>query len=177
MVQIRRWVVLVIVIAAVLTVDQVTKALVLANLNVGESVQPIPALQDFFQITLTENRGAAFGFLPQGGDIFLIIAFIVVIVMLFVYPRLEPDQWTGRIAVGMVSGGALGNAMDRLQHGVVIDFVHLQIPGVISNVSNIADHAIVFGVLVLLVMSWRSDSRPKPTPDTSSPNEVPSRGE
>jgi len=176
MVHIRRWIALVIVIAVVLVVDQFTKAIVLANLSVGESVQPIPALRDYFQITLTENRGAAFGFLPQGGDIFLIIAFIVVIVMVFVYPRLESGQWAARIAVGMVCGGALGNALDRLQHGAVIDFVHLQLPGVISNVSNIADHAIVFGVLVMLVSSWRGEIRQKPTSETGA-NELPSRSE
>ena len=166
--QIRRWVLLGLVIAAVLLIDQGTKAIVLANLVVGESAQPIPALQDFFQITLTENRGAAFGFLPQGGDMFLIIAVIVVIAMVFVYPRLEADQWAARVAVGMVCGGALGNALDRLQHGAVIDFVHLQIPGVISNVSNLADHAIVLGVIIMLIISWRTDSKPKDHAEAST---------
>jgi signal peptidase II len=56
-----------------------------------------------------------------------------------------------------VCGGAIGNALDRLEYGAVIDFIHYTIPGVISNVSNLADHAIVFGVLLLVLESWRGD--------------------
>jgi signal peptidase II len=53
----------------------------------------------------------------------------------------------------------LGNALDRIQYGLVVDFIHYQIPGVISNVSNLADHAIVAGVLLFFVDSWRSDRK------------------
>lgn len=159
--QLRRWSVLILVISVVLLVDQASKSLIMSRLVYGESIQPIPALSPFFQITYTENRGAAFGFLPQAGDLFLIIAFVVMIAMLFLYPRLQPNAWGARIAVGLICGGALGNALDRLQHGAVIDFIHYQIPGVISNVSNLADHAIVIGVLTMLIESWRGDPRRK----------------
>ncbi|MDX2161740.1 MAG: signal peptidase II [bacterium] len=157
----RAWIVLFVVIGLVLAVDQGAKRLVLAQMAYGETVQPIAALVPYLQITLTENRGAAFGFLPQGGDIFLVIAFVVVAVMLVLYPRLGANAWASRIAVGMVCGGALGNALDRLQYGAVVDFVHLQIPGLVSNVSNFADHAIVIGVFILVVQSWRTDGQQK----------------
>ncbi|MFN8531598.1 MAG: signal peptidase II [Anaerolineae bacterium] len=157
----RRWIVVLLVIAFVLVIDRVTKQYVVDHLHHGESVQPIPALYPYFQITFTENRGAAFGFLPQSGDMFLIIAILVVAAMLIFYPRLPEGAWGSRIATGMICGGALGNAIDRLMYGAVVDFIHYQLPGVVSNVSNIADHAILAGVVLLLVESWRMDVRMK----------------
>lgn len=153
----RKWAVLLAIIGLTLAVDQVTKQIIMSQLMLGESVQPIPALAPLFQITYSENLGAAFGFLPQASDIFLVIAFIVVIAMLIFYPRVPDHLRVTRYAMGLVCGGALGNAFDRLQHGAVIDFIHYTIPGVISNVSNLADHAIVIGVLLMLIESWRSE--------------------
>jgi signal peptidase II len=153
----RRWLFLAVVIATVLILDQVTKRLVVGALDLGESITPIPALGDFFQLTRSENTGSAFGFLPQAGDIFLVIAVVVVAVMLAFYGRLPERARLTRLGVGLVCAGALGNALDRLEYGAVVDFIHYRIPGVISNVSNLADHAIVFGVIMIFIDSWRSD--------------------
>ena len=153
----RNWLLLVVVIGVVLTVDQITKRLILDTMLIGETRQPVPALAPYFQFTRSENTGAAFGFLPQGGDIFLVIAVIVVIAMFFFYPRIPADGGLTRVGIGLICGGALGNALDRLQHGPVIDFIHYQIPGLISNVSNLADHAIVLGVALIFIDSWRSE--------------------
>lgn len=157
-VMVRKWVVLFVMIALTLAVDQATKRIIIAQLQLGESVQPIPALAPVFQLTRSENTGAAFGFLAHASDIFLIIAIIVVIAMIAFYPRIPASARITRYATGLVCGGALGNAIDRIDHGAVIDFIHYTIPGVISNVSNLADHAIVFGVLLILFESWRTDS-------------------
>lgn len=153
----RNWIVLLGMIVTVLAADQVSKHLIIDRLAIGETRQPIPALSPFFQVTRSYNVGAAFGFLPQAGDLFLIVAVVVVIGMLYFYPRLPQEAWPTRLALGLICGGALGNALDRLQFGHVIDFIHYQIPGLISNVSNLADHAIVFGVIVVLLDSWRLD--------------------
>ena len=154
----RNWVYLLAIVGVLLVLDQVSKRLVVDNLLLYESHQPIPALSPFFQITRTENSGSAFGFLPQAGDIFLIIAIIVSLAMVYFYPRIEDDNWLLKTASGLVVAGALGNALDRLQYGLVIDFIHYQIPALgLSNVSNIADHAIVLGVILVLVDSWRGD--------------------
>lgn len=162
----RKWLVLLVVVGVTLLVDQVTKSVIIAQVAVGETVQPIPALVPLFQITRSVNTGAAFGFLPQAGDIFLVIAVVVVIAMFIFYPRLPESARLTRYAIGLVCGGALGNALDRLQHGAVVDFIHYTIPGVISNVSNLADHAIVIGVLLLVIESWRET--PKDAPAASS---------
>jgi signal peptidase II len=153
----RRWLLLLAIVLAVLLVDQVTKRIIVERLQLGQTIQPIEALVPFFQVTYSLNTGAAFGFLPEAGDLFLIIAIIVVIVMFFYYPRLPDAAGLTRIGLGLICGGALGNAIDRLTYGHVVDFIHYQIPGVISNVSNLADHAIVLGVILVLIESIRLD--------------------
>lgn len=158
---IRHWLLLLAIIAAVLAADQFSKRLVVENLRLGESRQPIPALTPFFQITRSHNTGSAFGFLPQAGDLFLVIALVVVIAMFYFYPRLRERAILQRIGAGLICAGALGNAIDRIQYGLVIDFIHYQIPGVISNVSNIADHAIVLGVGFIFIDSWLKDRADK----------------
>ncbi|MBL8161430.1 MAG: signal peptidase II [Anaerolineae bacterium] len=165
----RRWLQLIIIVALVLLADQLTKRYIVDHIQVGETRRVIPALSPLFQITHSQNVGAAFGFLPQAGDIFLIIALVIVVAMFIFYPRIPADAPITRIGMALVCGGALGNALDRLEYGHVIDFIHYQIPGVISNVSNLADHAIVFGVLLVLVESWRLDRRKPPTPEVQQP--------
>ncbi len=154
----RKWLFLVVIVIAVIVIDQVTKQFIIDHVPFGESVSPIPALSPFFQITYIHNTGAAFGFLPQGGDLFLIIELVVVVILIGFYPRIAAQERLTRLGIALVIGGALGNATDRITHGAVIDFIHYQIPGVISNVSNLADHAIVIGVIVIFVQSWRADS-------------------
>lgn len=141
----------------VLALDQTTKLTVINDLRLGETRQVIPALSPFFQVTRSHNTGSAFGFLPQAGDLFLIIAIVVVAAMVIFYPRVPPQARLVQFATGLICGGALGNALDRLAHGYVVDFIHYQIPGLISNVSNLADHALVLGVIVLFVDSWWSE--------------------
>jgi signal peptidase II len=167
---VKRWLRLIALAGLVLLADQVSKRMIVDRLMLGETVQPIPALAPFFQITRGENVGAAFGFLPQAGDIFLIIAVVVVVALIIFYPRIPDRAVLTRIGVGLVCGGALGNALDRLQYGAVVDFIHYQIPGVISNVSNLADHAIVIGVLLIVVESWRTEPKP-------APNKLPEQSE
>ena len=166
----RKWLFLLVIVAAVLLVDQVTKHQVITHLRLGESYQPIPALYPFFQITRSENTGAAFGFLPQTGDLFLVIELVIVAILLIFYPRVADKDSLTQLAIGLVVGGALGNAFDRVAQGAVIDFIHYQIPGLVSNVSNLADHAIVLGVLIIVVKSWRSDSETAPEEEKSGEN-------
>lgn len=157
----RRWIELFAVIGVVLLVDQLTKRLVVDSLALGQAIEPIPALRDFFQITRSHNTGASFGILPQAGDLFLVIALGIVIGMIVFYPRIPLEARVRRLALAMVCGGALGNAIDRLEYGYVIDFIHYTIPGLVSNVSNLADHAIVLGVLILFIESWLAERQEK----------------
>ena len=149
----RYWLQLPGIAGSVLVADQASKALVAGSMAPGQSFAPVPALEQVFRITYSQNRGAAFGLLPAAADVFLVAALVFVAALLWQYPRLAASGRLTRIGCGLLCGGALGNAADRLQHGLVIDFIHYQIPGVISNVSNLADHAIVLGALLLLLES------------------------
>jgi len=153
----RRWNILFVTTTVVIIVDQVSKQIVIRSLPLGASINLIPALSPLFQITYSENTGAAFGLLPQAGPLFLLIAVVVVAAMFIFYRRVPEKALLSRIAIGLISGGALGNVINRLQYGAVIDFIHYQIPGIISNISNLADHAIVFGVMLIFLSSWRSE--------------------
>lgn len=157
----RRWLLLFGVIAVVLLLDQASKQWVVDHLVPGQTISPIPALVPFFQLTFSYNTGAAFGFLPNAGDVFLILAVIVVLAMVFFYPRIPASAWMSAVGIALVCGGAMGNAIDRVRHEAVVDFIHYQIPGVVSNVSNLADHAIVGGVFLMLVDSWIQERREK----------------
>jgi signal peptidase II len=150
----RRLLRVAVIIFGVLALDQISKQLVIDNIAAGDTRDPIPALADYFQLTHSANTGAAFGIFANAGDFFLVLAIIVVLAMLYYYPHLPENATITRLATGLVCGGALGNAIDRIHHGYVIDFIHYQIPGVISNVSNIADHAIVGGVILILIDSY-----------------------
>lgn len=151
----NNWVLLAALASTVLAADQISKNIIIRVLQVGESV---PVLPPVFAITRSENTGSAFGFLPNAGDLFLILAIVIVAGLLLFYRRIPPRARLTRIGVALVCGGALGNATDRVFHGAVIDFIHYTLPGVISNISNLADHAIVLGVILLVIESWRSDA-------------------
>lgn len=152
----KQWAMLLAVIGGVLAVDQWSKLYIESVLAPGQTVLPIPALGDYFRIVRSHNTGAAFGFLPDAGWLFGLIAVGVSIGMLVAHARMPSGDWGKRLAMGLIIGGALGNVIDRLRIDHVIDFINYRIPGLFSNVSNIADHGIVGGVILLLILSWRS---------------------
>ncbi len=153
----RKWLVLLLALCLAVTLDQATKAWALGNMQLYETRQPILALAPLFQLTLISNTGAAFGILPMAGDVFLVVGPLIIIGLLLSMRTTAADARLIPFATGLIIGGAIGNLLDRLQHGHVIDFIHYQIPDVISNVSNLADHAIVLGVLLIIAESlWRS---------------------
>ncbi|MBX3084905.1 MAG: signal peptidase II [Anaerolineae bacterium] len=152
-----RWLMLLIPAVAIFTLDQVSKAWMLNNLVMGQSIRPIEWLGDLLTFTLSANTGAAFSMLPQLADIFLLIALAMIVGIVVFYRRMPAGYRLDRIALGLLLGGVCGNALDRLRHGFVVDFFHITIPSVISNVSNFADHAIVVGIIVLFILQWRRD--------------------
>jgi signal peptidase II len=142
--------------ALVLLVDQVSKHLVMVRLAEGQSWDIVPWLAPVFRITHVTNMGAVFGLLPQWSDFFIVVAAIV-IVAIIIYHRQVPDgQWLMRAALGLQLGGAMGNLVDRLRRGSVVDFIDLNFwPLHEWPVFNLADASIVTGVALLaLLMLW-----------------------
>jgi len=137
----------------ILVADQMSKYLVLSNLNPGQSWNPVASLTPWASITHVTNTGAAFGLFPDRGSFFVVIAVIVVAVIIFYYRHLPAGQWWIKISLGLQLGGALGNLLDRLRLGYVIDFIDFKI----WPVFNVADSAIVIGVAILAYYLLRDE--------------------
>jgi signal peptidase II len=137
--------------ALVVTLDQVTKYLVRANLSLGESVPE----EGPFRITYVTNTGAAFGIL-QGQTLFLMVTTflgLAAIVLYFLYPPMEHGVL--RLALGLQLGGAVGNLADRVRLGKVTDFIDVG-PW---PAFNVADSSIVVGVAIIVGFFLLAESR------------------
>lgn len=140
--------------------DQLTKAWVRQNLDLGEIYWPSLWLSDYIRLLHWKNYGAAFGIFQNGNLVFTILAFIVSLVIIYYFPQVPRNEGIVRIAMSMMLGGAVGNLIDRLHQGYVTDFVSVgEFP-----VFNIADASISTGVAVLFIGMWLQDRR-KPQTD------------
>ncbi|MGH2448085.1 MAG: signal peptidase II, partial [Chloroflexota bacterium] len=119
-----------------------SKWLVIRNLSRGREVVILGGL---VRLDYIRNSGAAFGILQTHGLVFALIALVVVGAILFYARRLAASPWPVAAATGFILGGAVGNLVDRLRLGYVVDFIDLRW----WPVFNLADSAIVIGVLVL----------------------------
>jgi signal peptidase II len=162
------WWVLPAVAVLALALDQWTKYLVVSSLALYESWMPISALGNIFTIHHVTNTGAAFG-LFQNGNLFFVIVAIIVSLIIVLYYRYVPDgQWLVRVSLGMQLAGALGNLIDRLRFGYVVDFLDFQI----WPVFNFADTSIVVGVILLALLLLREDYLERKKVDTSRAGEA-----
>jgi signal peptidase II len=110
---------------------------------------PLPVVGDFLRFTYVENRGAAFGLLQDQTAFFVLVGVIVIGVIAASYRYLPRSGFRLHLALGLQLGGAIGNLIDRVRQGYVVDFVDF---GYHSNwwpVFNVADSAIVIGVALL----------------------------
>jgi signal peptidase II len=134
----------------VILLDQGTKQLAEAMLSYAQPV----AVLSFFDLTLLYNKGAAFSFLSdQSGwqrGFFIVLALVVSLVMLIWLSRLKRHEVWQAVALGLIIGGAIGNMMDRILFGHVIDFIHLHYAEHYWPAFNIADSAIFVGVAIML---------------------------
>jgi signal peptidase II len=142
--------------ALVLLTDQLGKYFVTAWLKEGQSRHVAPWLAPIFRITHVTNTGAAFGLFPKWGDFFVVVAALVIVVIIIYYRYLPDGHSLARVALGLQLGGALGNLVDRLRQGFVVDFIDLNFwPLHNWPVFNLADSSVVAGVTLLaLLMVW-----------------------
>jgi signal peptidase II len=140
---------LVLVAALVFAADQLSKAVVMATMRPGDSIPLIPPVLDLHYIT---NRGVAFGLFAHFGDAFIPVAIVIMAIIVAYYRGLRTRRLWLRTALGMQLGGALGNLLDRLRYGSVVDFLDFHIDAINFRwpVFNLADSAIVIGVGILL---------------------------
>ncbi|MEJ5200839.1 MAG: signal peptidase II [Anaerolineales bacterium] len=131
---------------AVIVLDQVSKYWVRANIPLEGIWSPWPWLTPYARLVHWYNTGVVFGLFQGKGDIFAVLAIIVSIAIVYYFPRIPPRDWPLRIALGLQLGGAIGNLIDRIVLGHVIDFISIWT----FAVFNIADASITMGVIVLI---------------------------
>lgn len=129
-------------------VDRITKAVVERRYGVGYGPRPI--IDNVLFLTVTRNRGAAFGLFQDFTLGFLVVSVVVLLGILLYYGRVPAADWPARLGLALVFGGAISNAYDRGLRGSVIDFIELPH----WPVFNVADSAISVGVVLLLVGSF-----------------------
>ena len=141
---------------AIVVVDQITKAWLTSFLAPGQSVDVVG---DLVRLVHGQNAGGLFGFLQGQAVVFGIVSIVVVGLIVAYHARSGRDPYLS-ITLGLLLGGALGNLIDRLRLGYVVDFVDAGIGSLRWYTFNIADAAISFAILLLLAASiWPSLAR------------------
>jgi signal peptidase II len=134
----------------VIIVDQISKFVANAQLVYAE---PLPVLPSF-NLTLLYNRGAAFSFLSDAGGwqrwFFVVVSVVAVVFLTYWLRKLKSGQWILALALSLVIGGAVGNLVDRLWLGHVVDFIQLYYKSFYWPAFNVADSAITVGAVLLV---------------------------
>ncbi len=140
----------------VIILDQLTKIWATQALTFNQPIAVLP----FFNLTLLHNTGAAFSFLANAGGwqrwFFTILAICVSFVLVLWLARLKSNQYGLASALALILGGALGNVIDRLNYGYVIDFLDFFYKNWHWPAFNIADSAITIGAAILIVDAFRT---------------------
>ncbi|MBC8588650.1 signal peptidase II [Paratissierella segnis] len=140
---------MIVLIAFIIIIDQLTKHLAIKYLK-GQS--PVVLIKNFLSLHYTENAGAAFGILQEKRMLFVIITTIFLLVISFyIIKYFNELSLISKIGASVLLGGAIGNYIDRVRHGFVVDFISAKITKTYDfPVFNIADMAIVLGTLVIV---------------------------
>jgi signal peptidase II len=148
----------------VIFLDRLTKLAIVQSLRLGEGAPVVPG---FFDIVFVLNPGAAFGFMATLSDrvrnpLFILISLLAVILIVFYHTRYLRSQHLVSVALGLVLGGALGNLIDRLYYGMVVDFLDVHVGPYHWPAFNVADSAISIGVGLMILdmlLDWRRERR------------------
>jgi signal peptidase II len=140
--------------ASALVLDQVTKAIVRNTMVLGQS---IPVLGDFLRFTYVENPGIAFGIRLGDGTVFTVLSILASIGILVYLITHWNDPMGVKCGLALILGGAFGNLIDRILHGKVVDFIEMSVDKYSWPVYNIADAAVVIGMVVMLITVFRHE--------------------
>jgi len=139
----------ILLIAGVVLLDQLTKILVWSLMQVGESVDIIP---NVFRFTYVQNEGAAFGMLAEHRWIFMVLSVIGIAAMLIYLWRFRPNSRLACTALSLIIGGGIGNMIDRVALGYVVDFLDFcAFPNLWMWVFNVADSCVCIGAGLLIL--------------------------
>ena len=148
----------------VIVLDQISKQWVLTSLP---EYTAIPVIEGFWNWFRTYNTGAAFSFLANAGGwqtwFFTGLAFVISGLLVFWLTRTERRDWRTALPYALIIGGAIGNVIDRIQHGHVIDFIQWHVGEWYWPAFNLADAAIVggaIGIVLFGVLAQRKSPQP-----------------
>jgi signal peptidase II len=140
--------------AGVLLLDQATKRLIALSMSPGESV---PVLGDAIRLTFVRNDGIAFGLHVGNGVVFNLLSIAACVLVAVYFWKIRREKVWIRSGVGLIFGGAVGNLVDRISAGSVVDFIDVGIRSVRWPVFNVADSAVVVGAGILFVLMTRDE--------------------
>ena len=151
--------------ALIVLLDQWSKFQVRTQLMEGEVWAPWDWLLPYMRIVHATNSGAAFGMFQGMASVFTILAVVVAVVIVYYFPKVPREDWLLRLAMALQLGGALGNLIDRLQHGgFVTDFISVGT----FPVFNVADASISIGVALMVFAMWFKEGRKTPADSASN---------
>ncbi|WP_186577535.1 signal peptidase II [Aquibacillus kalidii] len=145
------WIALIVII-----IDQFTKWIVVKNMELRES---IPVIENFFYITSHRNTGAAWGILAGKMIFFYIITTIVIIAVVYYMQKFAKESKLMGWSLAFILGGAIGNFIDRLFRKEVVDFLDIYIGNYDYPIFNVADSALVAGVILVLIATFLDEKK------------------
>ncbi len=148
----RKYTIFTITLVVILLLDQLTKIVINSSFALYESLSVIPGL---FNITYIRNPGAAFGFLADADPVFRSIFFtavsvVAIVFIVLVIRKIKAGELLSTFGLSLIFGGALGNLIDRIRFGEVIDFLDFYLGSYHWPAFNVADSAISIGAALLI---------------------------
>lgn len=153
--------ILLILFPCLLLLDQATKAYVARTMELYHS---IPVVENFFNFTYLRNKGAAFSIFANSSfrlPFLITVSVIAVIWIIFYFRKIRPDEKITAFGLTFILAGAVGNLMDRVRHGEVVDFLDAHWYGYHWPAFNLADSAICAGVFILAIGMFIEERRLK----------------
>jgi signal peptidase II len=169
----RHWLVFFGIAVTIVILDQLTKALLVANVDPGQIVSVVG---DYIRLVFSQNSGALFGLFRDQAILFAIASLVVIGLIVAFHGQSERSLYLS-IALGLLLGGAIGNMIDRLRLGYVVDFVDIGIGGFRWYTFNLADAAISTALVMLFAVAFiprlaRLGERTEPSEPAERPESV-----
>lgn len=148
----------------VMALDQITKAIVLRFLGLMDEKVVV---EGFFKFVHWGNTGAAWSLFRGNNGVLALVALAALVVLFLARHHFESNTLLGQIAFGLIFGGIMGNLLDRIRVGHVVDFIYFYLRQRGGNeigfpAFNVADSAICIGVGLVFLITWKSEHAPKP---------------
>src|SRR6266568_5103124 len=154
----------------VVALDQLTKQIVVRLLGYG---QDKVIVEGFFKFVHWGNTGAAWSLFRGNNYLLALVAILAVVVLYFSRHHFDARTLLGQVAFGLICGGIVGNLIDRLWAGHVIDFIYFYVQRGGSEIGfpafNVADSAICTGVGLVFLITWKTERSAKPQPSSKLP--------